>query len=273
MEIKKLNPEDFGLSQESVMTIEQAFIPKIIERDALLFYYEQIIVKEITPELCKEAKEIRLKLVKVRTGIADIHKSQKNFFLQAGKFVDSWKNKETIPVEQMEEKLKEIETYYERIEAKRIKDLEEERTELLRPYVEFIPSGLGQFDQMSFDRYLAGEKIAHAAKVQEEQRIEKERLEKEKSEKEETERLRKENEQLKADLSTLTTKIYIIPAVDELLTDKDKLKLWVDSFEISLNVPGIDPTIKTDAMDICNKIVDKFYLFKKWSLEQIKTIK
>ena len=259
MEIKKINPEEFGLSQESVMTIENAFIPKIIERDALLFYYEQIIAKEITPELCKEAKEIRLKLVKVRTGIADVHKSQKTFFLQAGKFVDSWKNKETLPVEQMEEKLKEIETYYERIEAKRIKDLEEERTELLRPYVEFIPSGLGMFEQESFDRYLAGEKIAFAAKVKENERIENERLEKEKTEKEETERLRKENEQLKSDMSNMITKTYIIPPVPKGSTDNETILLTLENLTLTFPIDT----------EITKEILSKFTGFKNWATNLI----
>jgi len=255
MEIKKLNPEEFGLSQESVTTIEQAFIPKIIERDALIYFYEQVINQEITPELCKQAKEVRLKLVKVRTGIADVHKSQKNFFLQAGKFVDSWKNKETIPVEQMEEKLKEIETYYERIEEKRIKDLEFERTELLRPYVDFIPAGLGIFEQNTFEKYLAGEKIAHAAKIQEAERLEKIRIEEENVKKEETERLRKEIEQLKVDLSNSKS----IPVLKIGASDNEIILLSLSN--LTLNFP-IDTKITKE-------ILSKFNGFKNWATNLI----
>ena len=108
-ELEKINPTEFGLEVSQVETIEQAFLPKIQEREALVAIYDQLIKSELTPELCKEAKEVRLKLVKVRTGIADIHKTQKAFFLAAGRFVDAWKNKETLPVEQMEDKLSEIE--------------------------------------------------------------------------------------------------------------------------------------------------------------------
>lgn len=72
-QVEKLNPQEFGLEESNVATIEQAFAPKIIEREALVSQYEELISKEITPELCQDFKALRLKLVKVRTGIAEIH--------------------------------------------------------------------------------------------------------------------------------------------------------------------------------------------------------
>ena len=85
-ELTKVDPKEFGLDDVQVLTIEQAFAPKIAERDGLAAIYQQVITKELTPELCSEAKQIRLKLVKVRTGIAEIHKTQKAFFLAAGRY-------------------------------------------------------------------------------------------------------------------------------------------------------------------------------------------
>jgi hypothetical protein len=165
-EIAKLDPKEFGLEESNVQTIEQAFQPKIIERDALVPAYEELIKKEITPELCQEFKAMRLKLVKVRTGIAEIHKTQKAYFLAAGRFVDAWKNKETAPIEQMEEKLKEGEEYFERLEAKRIADLEAERTALLEPYTDIIPQSLGLLSEEAFTTYLTGAKVAHEARIE-----------------------------------------------------------------------------------------------------------
>ena len=95
-ELVKVDPKEFGLEEVQVATIEQAFMPKIVERDGYAVIYEQLITKELTKELCNEAGDFRRKLVKVRTGIADIHKTQKAFFLSAGRFVDAWKNKETL---------------------------------------------------------------------------------------------------------------------------------------------------------------------------------
>jgi len=70
MNTELLNPKEYGLDEVQVVTIEQAFAPKIAERDGLIAIYEQVITKELTDETCKEAGDLRRKLVKVRTGIA-----------------------------------------------------------------------------------------------------------------------------------------------------------------------------------------------------------
>jgi len=183
-ELSKLDPKDYGLEESNVATIEQAFQPKIIERDALVPAYEELIAKELTPELCKDFHALRLKCVKVRTGIADVHKSQKAYFLAAGRFVDAWKNKETLPIEQMESKLKEGEEYFERIEAKRIADLEAERTALLSAYTDILPQGLGQLSDAAFNTYLTGAKVAYDTRVEAERKAEELRVEEEKAEQE-----------------------------------------------------------------------------------------
>jgi hypothetical protein len=205
-ELVKIDPKEFGLEEVQVATIEQAFMPKIAERDGYAQIYEQIITKELTPELCAEARELRLKLVKTRTGIAEIHKTQKAFFLAAGKFVDAWKNKETAPVEQMEEKLSEIEKYFENIEKERIAKLEAERTEEISLYSEVVPGGLGTMDETVYQNYLTGVKVAYDARIKAKQEAEAERLRLIEVEKEnarlkaiEDERIRKENERLKAE--------------------------------------------------------------------------
>ena len=64
-----IDPKEYGLEKKEVKSIEEAFSPKIIERDALAKIYESIITKELNPETIQEARELRLKLVKVRTGI------------------------------------------------------------------------------------------------------------------------------------------------------------------------------------------------------------
>lgn len=175
-ELVKIDPKEFGLEENQVQTIEQAFMPKIIERDGYVKVYEQLITKELTPSLCSEAAELRRKLVKTRTGIAEIHKTQKAFFLAAGRFVDAWKNKETAPIEQMEEKLSEIEKHFEKIEAERIAKLETERTKEISTYSDVFPAGLGRMDESVYTNYLAGLKLAYEARIKAEQEAEDERL-------------------------------------------------------------------------------------------------
>lgn len=195
--VKKVNPSEFGLNESQVQSIEQAFLPKIIEREGLAEIYQQVITKELTPELCSEAKQIRLKLVKVRTGIAEIHKTQKAYFLAAGRFVDEWKNKETKPIQQMEENLEKIENHFINIEKQRIADLEAARTEQLKKYTDIIPMSLGLMQDDVFNAYFDSQKKAYEDRIEAEKQAELDRIAREKAEAEERERIRIENERLK----------------------------------------------------------------------------
>ena len=183
-ELSKLNPKDYGLEESNAATIISAFQPKAIEKDALMQDYEELVKKELTPELCKEFRELRLKFVKVRTGIAAVHKAQKEYFRSGGLFCDALKNKDTLTCEQCESKLKEGEEYFERIEAKRIADLEAERTVLLSAYTDILPQGLGQLSDAAFNTYLTGAKVAYDARIEAERKEEELRIEQEKAEQE-----------------------------------------------------------------------------------------
>lgn len=197
--IATIDPKEFGLETKQVETIEQAFAPKIAERDGYIKMYNQILKAELTPELCDNASDLRKKLVKVRTGIADIHKTQKAFFLAAGRFVDAWKNKETEPITQMEENLGKIEKHYILIEQERITKLEEYRRNQLLQFTEIIPMSLGLMQEDVFTAYLNAQKEAHKAKIEAEKKAEQERIAAEKAEAAERERIRVENEKLKAE--------------------------------------------------------------------------
>ena len=212
-ELTIINPEKYDLTKGKASEIEAAFQPKITERQGLAILYADLITKEITPETSKEAADLRKKLVKVRTGISAIHKTQKQFFLNAGKFVDAWKNKETLPITQMEENLSKIECHFKEIEAKAIKELEKERIDLLSPYVHDAESlNLGSMNENIFDVYLANRKAEHedflkVEKEMEQQRIEseakkeKERLEEIEVQKKKQALVEAENKKLKARLA------------------------------------------------------------------------
>ncbi len=107
---KIVDPKDYGLDEKQGSEVEKEFLPVITERENLTSIYSDIVSKEITREIEAEAYDLRLKLVKVRTNTDRIHKAAKAFYLAGGKFVDAWKNKNNTIIEQMEEKLKEIET-------------------------------------------------------------------------------------------------------------------------------------------------------------------
>jgi len=200
-QLVKIDPKEFGLDELQGNDIQQAFMPKIVERDALKNLYEQLITKELTSELSAEAGTLRKKLVKVRTGISEIHKTQKAFFLAGGRFADSIKNKETLPIEQMEEKLFEIEKFAEIQEEKRIAELQAERQSLLAPYnVENIEQlALGYMTDQIWQNFLMGMKTNHEAKKAAEVKAEADRIESARVEAERLEAQRLENIRLKAE--------------------------------------------------------------------------
>jgi len=208
-EIAKIDPKEYGLADEQVQTIEAAFMPKITERNGLAEIYGTIIAQEITPSLCSQAGDVRKKLVKVRTGISEIHKTQKAFYLAAGRYVDAWKNKETAPVLQMEETLTEIEEHYSRIEAQKIVELQTVRAAEIAKYSgegALIPGNMGELLPEVYENYLLGVKTAYEQRIAAEkaaaeaevarQKAEEKRIAEEKAE---AERIRKENEKLKAE--------------------------------------------------------------------------
>jgi DNA repair exonuclease SbcCD ATPase subunit len=203
-EIAKINPAEYGLQEAQVKTIEEAFMPKIIERDGLMQVYETLITEEITPELCVRAKALRLKFVKVRTGIADIHRTQKAFYLAAGRYVDAWKNKETTPIEQVEETLEGIEKYWENIEKERKAKLRAERVAELEKYeVDGSLIMLGEMASDVWENYLAGVKLQYENRKAAERKAEEDRLAAIEAEKKRQEEIRLENERLRKEREEL----------------------------------------------------------------------
>lgn len=210
-ELQLVDPKEFGLEKSKATSIESAFKPKLIESDAFAEQYETIVKQELNPETFKSARELRLKLVKVRTGIADIHKSEKAFFLASGKYVDALKNMLTTPIEQMEEKLMEIEKYEQKLEADRKSKLKADRLELLLPYdvdVQFVSiedmtdeqfNGFLNTNKTAFEAKKEQERLAELARIEGEKKAEEERLERERLEAERIEAQRIENERLKAE--------------------------------------------------------------------------
>lgn len=194
-----VDPKEFGLEEDKAKSIEQSFLPKVIERDGFLSVYENLLTQEITKKTCIEAASLRNKLVKVRTSIAAIHKTEKAFYLASGRYVDALKNKYTLPIEQMEEKLSEIEDYFENQEKERIAQLTAERESALLVYeVENVSSlRVGEMSDEVWNSFLVGIKSNYEAKKERERIAEEERIAKEKAEQEERERVAKENEQLR----------------------------------------------------------------------------
>lgn len=192
--------KDFGLEETKAVEINNSFAPKLIERDGYYEVYKNILTQEITQELCDQANDLRKKLVKVRTGIADIHKTEKAFFLASGKYVDALKNKYTLPVEQMESKLEEVINHFANLEKARLTEIRLEREAKLAPFgYEIGNVDFSGMDENMFTAVLLGVEKKYNDKIEAEKQAELARLEALKIEAEEKEKQRLEFERLKAE--------------------------------------------------------------------------
>lgn len=201
MELVKINPKEFGLTDETAKNIQEQFAPMLQKMVELEAEYNTILKLPIEdPETSKKAKETRLKYVKVRTGTAEIHKQQKAFYLNGGRFVDGWKNAQLFASQGKEDELEKIEKYQEILAQQKRDKLQLERTELIRPYVEDTTAlDLGSMQEDVFQAYLSAKKQAYEDKLAAEKKAEEDRIAAEKAEAEAREAQRLENLRLKAE--------------------------------------------------------------------------
>jgi len=155
---------------------------------------------EVTKSLCDKARSVRLQYVKARTAGDRIHKELKEGLLLRTRAIDGVRNVYKLKCTEIETKLKDIELHFEKIEEAKLDKLFAERVEKLSKYVEDTSIyNLRDMSEIGFNELLLTSKVAHETRLKEEKEAEEARAAKEKADAEEAERIRKENEQLKAD--------------------------------------------------------------------------
>jgi len=199
MEIVKIDAKEYGISSTIAKDIESQFKPMLDKMVVLEQEYNEIVNLDLNdPSTAKKAKEVRLKYVKVRTGTEEIHKKQKDYYLNGGRFVDGWKNAQKFASQDKESKLLEIENHLAIQEKLRIEKLQNERAELVREYVEDTTViKLGEMEEDVFQAYLTAKKQNHADMIEAERKAERDRIAKEKADKLEQERKDKELAELR----------------------------------------------------------------------------
>ncbi len=232
-EIVTIDPKEFGLTDETAKNIQDQFKPmldKMVELEGEFNEVANLPIDDLNTS--KKAKELRLKFVKVRTGTAEIHKAQKAFFLNGGRFVDGWKNAQLFASQGKELKLEAIENHFENLEKQRLEELQLERVELIRPYVDDTTSlVLSTMESDVWDAYFFTKKKHHEDKIEAEKQAEISRIEKEKAERKaikdqakENERLRVENEKREKELEAEKQKAEQLRLENEakLKSERDK---------------------------------------------------
>jgi hypothetical protein len=205
-----IDAKEFGIEENKAKEISAQFKPMLDKMVELEEEFNEIIkLPKDDLETSKKAKELRLKYVKVRTGTASIHKEQKAFYLQAGRFVDGWKNAQLFASQGKEQELSEIENRLENLEKERIQKLNEDRKEKMSKYmnnVELMNLGYMADDvwtayynakKSAYNDRIEAEKKAEADRIKKEAKLEKERIAKEKKEEADRKRMMRENAKLK----------------------------------------------------------------------------
>jgi hypothetical protein len=190
----------YGLEELKAAEIRKDFDAVLKIAVELESAFNEVVAKPISAAVCAEAKALRLKFGKVRTGISEVHKERKAFYLSGGRAVDGLKNAYTHAVEGNEARLLEIEKHFENIEKERLQKLTDERCAVCAKFeLDGSMMSLGLMTEDVWVNYIAGVELQFKVRKEAEAKAEAERIENERAEAAERERIRLENIHLKAD--------------------------------------------------------------------------
>jgi len=187
-----------GLDESKAKQIKAVFDPMVKMLEGFEDSFNGIIALDISPKKCVLAKRLRLDISKIRVSADKERKILKEEYLRGGNAVQGVYNILKFAVVDKEEKLKDIELHYEKIEEeKKAKSQIDRALELSRYEAsgEFVD--LGNMPDEVWNNYLAGVKNNYEAIKEAERKAEADRIEQEKKEAAEREAMRAENERLK----------------------------------------------------------------------------
>ncbi len=170
-----------GVDQSKAAQIKAVFQPMVNMLEDFEGEYNGLMATEQTNEKSAKAKKLRLRIARVRIESDKVRKSQKEKYLRAGNAIQGIHNVLKFAVVDKEEKLREVETFYERIETERIARIRYDReSELMRYESSATGLDIGRLSEDAWENYISGvklnyEKIKEAQRKAEEERIENER--------------------------------------------------------------------------------------------------
>lgn len=187
---KKLTNLSFdGLQEKKAQQIKETFVPMTEMLESFESSYNAIIKQsssEITLDVTKKAKELRLSIAKVRIQTEKLRKAQKEEVIRLGKSIDGVANILKYAVSTKEKNLKEIEDYFAIQEKKRLDELQNERAKRLLEYDEnAYERDLLKFENDEFEALLEFKKKekaeaekaeAEAEKIRQAQRLKENKL-------------------------------------------------------------------------------------------------
>jgi hypothetical protein len=137
--------------------------------------------EEQSPEKSAKAKRLRLDIAKVRIEAEKVKKAQKEEYLRAGNAIQGVYNILKFAVVEKEEKLKEVEEFYQRLEEEKRKRLHAEREAALAKFdFDGSTTDLGSMEEAVWTNFLAGTRATWEAVKEAERKAEEERIQAEK---------------------------------------------------------------------------------------------
>ena len=194
-----LNASSYGIEESKAKQLEKVFVPMVEKFKELEEQYNEVLAnKVITKEVCSDAKIVRNRYVKVRTGADEIHRIAKANVLVESRAIDGLRNIIKYAVNAHENSLLDVEKHFERLETEKLDKLREQRNIILEKYD--INPGVGDPALMSEDvwnHYIKSVIADFNTKLVAEKKAKEERIAKEIAEIEEQKRIKAENERLK----------------------------------------------------------------------------
>ena len=176
-------PELQSIEKSKAEQIKKTFEPMVQMLKEFEEAYNSVITEaneEITKEVTNKAKRLRIDIGKVRIETEKIRKDQKEEYLRAGKAIDGVSNILKWAVTDKENKLKEIENFFEIQEQKRLEALQLERAEKLSKYIEDAHErNLSIMEEDVWNVYFQSKKKEYEDRLEAEKQAELDRIEKE----------------------------------------------------------------------------------------------
>ncbi len=133
--------------------------------------YDTVKGKEITTTVSGEARELRLRISKVRITGEKWKTKEKAQYIEAGKVIQVLYNKLREETLKREAVLKEIEDHFVNLEKERIQKIKDERLAALEPYnVDSSYVDLGHMTDEAWDAHFSGIVAAHEKAIADEEK-------------------------------------------------------------------------------------------------------
>lgn len=169
-----------GLTENKAEEIRKIYEPMVNMLLPMEDEFNQLVKLEVNDLVMKEARDLRLRIAKVRIAGEKEKTKAKKGVLAVGNAIQGAYNTLVYATKSKEEKLLDIEKTYERREQLRIDNLQDERANDIRGLVDVVPGDLGGMSDEVWNNFLTGCKSNYEEK---QKAIKKEEERKEREEK------------------------------------------------------------------------------------------